>query len=206
MTRRKILALTGGGLLILGFGGLMLLGPFKDYRERRAREEAEQISKEVMLRSLQGAQNLVEPHHTFKARLDGDRTTLTITVTNPNKEPVKNLSFEGLTLDNLPPREVATLPIMVAEIAPGASHDIVLHYDRIPWITDAVDANVLGFDWARKSLDDSGTWKAGEGFGGNFTAKGIPITLDPESARILKKQRDDARKASSAAKPGTSKP
>ena len=143
-------------------------------------------------------------------RLEGDVTTLTVTFTNPGPTSMKDVVIEALTLDKEEPRERATLPARFASLAPGATHQLILHFDKVRWIDDGVGVDRDDLAWARKPLEYKANWVVTGGpvhesrpgvevnlnFGDSHASDsslGL-IALDPEDARALKKRRDADRK------------
>jgi hypothetical protein len=140
------------------------------------------------------------------ARFDGDATTLTVTFTNPGPRSIKDVVIERLTLDGEEPRERGSLPARISELAPGASHRLVLQFDKLRWIDDRVGVDRVDLGWATKLLDYKASWVVpgetkSEGGRPGVTLKiadshvssgstGILVELDPEDVRALKERRD----------------
>jgi hypothetical protein len=167
----------------------------------------------------------IAPGLDYRVSLDGDVTTVTFTITNRSTSLCKELTCDGFTLGKIAPREKATLPIKVAELAPKASHEFVLHYDHVKWLGDEVTKDRIDTGWAQQPLsyscscvlapdasaiDSSGKVKLGDSRI-STDHHGVPVSLDKKTAEELKARRDLGRPSSTSTKethslPSSSKP
>jgi hypothetical protein len=209
MSRRHRWVLTG--LASVAFLAGVVLAVVLNIRERQrvAREILNVLGTEEFSKALSesmGHSASSSLKLDLLARLEGDVTTLTATLTNPGPRSMKDVVIEELTLDKGVPRERGSLPVRISELAPGASHRLVLQFDKLRWIDDRVGVDRVDLGWATKLLDYKASWVVpgetkSEGGRPDVTLKiadshvsssstGILVELGPEDARALKERRD----------------
>jgi hypothetical protein len=214
MRLRNVLIVSGLVIPVLIVGGI--------YAAMRAAQSAIEQMPEV-LDAIQAEQRALmraakvddSPALDIQRRLtlDGDTTTVTLTCTNQTKGATLDFAPTRLILGKVEPNEKRDLPIRVTQLAPGATHQIDLHYHKVPW-------NLSGEESAQAHADEEEEWhgtvKGGQKHidvkGAKFTitiadqkidskASGIgPVDLDKASARALKQRRDSESKGVSAKK------
>jgi hypothetical protein len=144
----------------------------------------------------------VEMHSS--AALDGDITTLTIRHQNQTKGMVIDLVINKASLGKLAPKDKLDFPIRIGRLAPGATHEIALRYENVPWKLVGDDSAEVNLSYAEEW---SGTIKGSprkiEVRGVTFDLKGDleskqndhstiegPVRLDAAGAQALKKRRE----------------
>jgi hypothetical protein len=211
MSRRTRLALILFAFVVALFGGVLVVVGILRERQRAAQEALNVGIQDFGAIFADGMKGMVSSNLNIDriARLEGDVTSLTLTITNPGPRPMKDVVIEGITLDKAEPRERDRFPVRIPELAAGASHRLVLHFDQIRWIDDAVDVGRDDLSWAAKPLEFKASWVVS---GGSQPVAGRPgvemqvadsrmstssmglLKLDPEDAKALKKRRDAGRK------------
>ena len=157
MKRRHLLIIAGIGVLALG----AVVAGFWFKRQRELQIEALGIASQEFGKAISRAMvdaDMSGPDLDWRVKLDGDATNVTFTVSNRKPTSYKNIVLEGFVLGKQEPREKATLPVKIAELAPGASHTFDLHYDGLVWIGDEVTVDRIDTGWAAKLLDFSKRW------------------------------------------------
>ena len=207
MSRRNrwvVIGLTSAVVLAVVASSIALV---VDRRQRAAREALGVFNEQFGQAFSEGLKELGSS--ALKAdrlvRLEGDITTLTLTFTNPGLSLMKDVVIEGITLDKQEFVEQASLPSRVAELAPGASHRLFLHFEKVGWIDDTVAVGRGDVTWAAKSFDCKAKWVFQGGSRPDESRPGVeikvadsPVTtsamnlirLEPEDARVLKARRD----------------
>jgi hypothetical protein len=217
MKSRNGLIVAGTALLALTIGAVLIAHVIKQRREFE--REALRIASEQLSKSFAVGMADVDingPHLDCLAKLDGDVTTVTITISNRATTLYKEVIFQGFTLGKVEPREKATLPVKIAELAPGVSHKFEFHYDGLKWIEDDLDVNRADLSWAERLLDFSSSWVtsvnpkslpsapgvsiSATDFKGSSSHTGVRIPLDEADARALKARHDADWKAKVATK------
>jgi hypothetical protein len=212
MKRRNMLIVAGlAGFVFLALGGFLVYRQIEQQREvaEAMRLATAQLSKSAS--AIWANADMTGPNLEWLATLDGDVTTLTFTISNRTSNMYKNISFQGFALGKIEPREKATLPVTIAELAPGASQQFILRYDRLVWLGDDIPVNRGDLNWAQQPLDYSTSWvtvvkSAPPASDPNVTIKsvessgsgsltGVPIRLDEKVARAIKERRDAVLKA-----------
>ena len=88
------------------------------------------------------------------ASLEGDTTTLALTLTNRNTVELSEVVVDAIKLGGVVPVEKADLPLKLDRLAPASSRALTLHFERVPW-------NLLGggpYARANASLDLHEQW------------------------------------------------
>jgi hypothetical protein len=222
MKRRSVLLFVVVVIALAGAGWIYVA-----HRNEQARQANRDLQKgiEAATKQLRAvAKNMGDttlgPSLDWRVNLDGDVTTITITATNRSTGLFKDLVYDGFALGKVAPREKETLPIKIAELAPKASHQFVLHYDHVKWLGDDVGADRIDTGWAQQPLSYSNSWvlvadSSTLDPNGNATVSdskgagdhnGVPICLDEKTAHELKARRDSARAGASAAKDTHARP
>jgi hypothetical protein len=132
--------------------------------------------------------------------VDGDMTTLTIRHQNQTKGMVIDLVLSKASLGKLAPKDKLDFPIRIGQLAPGATHEITLHYENVPWklLGDGSAEVTLAYDEQWTGIIRGGPRK--------IEVRGImvdvqlndtkdshrstsegPVRLDPAGARTLKR-------------------
>jgi hypothetical protein len=215
MKRRNGLIVAGTALLALTVGVVLIVRVIQARREFE--REALRIASEQLSNSF--AIGMADfdpggPHLDCLAKLDGDVTNVTFTISNRATTWYNDVIFQGFTLGKVEPREKTALPVKIAELAPGASHKFELHYDGLKWIEDDLDINRADLSWAERLLDFSSSWVASVNprslpsesgvsirvtdFKGSSSHTGVRIPLDEADARALKARHDADWKAKAA--------
>jgi hypothetical protein len=215
MKRRNGLIVAGTALLAVTIGAVLIAHVIKQRRE--VEREALRIASEQLSKTF--AIGMADfdpsgPHLDCRAKLDGDVTTVTFTISNRASTLYKDVVFQGFTLEKFQPREKATLPVKIAELAPGVSHKFELHYDGLKWIEDDLDVNRGDLGWAERLLDFSSSWAtsvdqksltsapgvsiSATDFKGSSSHTGVRIPLDEADARAIKARHDADWKAKAA--------
>jgi hypothetical protein len=213
MKRRTAIIVTAIAALVIALGAIFVL---HQTRQRRGLErQALEIASARLNQTLSTAMAHLDingPHLEARAKLDGDVTTVTFTISNRTPNLYKEIRFHGLTLGKMEPREKAALPVEIAELAPGGSHTFALHYDGLAWIGDDVPVTRIDLLWAEKPLDFSNSWVTvvksppsepgvtvnSSEIKGSSSGGGGGVRLDEADARALKERRDAAWKAKDA--------
>jgi hypothetical protein len=212
MNRRNSLIVTA--IAVLALGTVFVLRQMQKRRELE--REALRIASEQLKKTLSNTMTAVDlgAHLDCLAKLDGDATTVTFTVSNRSSNTYRDMILQGFTLGKTEPREKATLPVRIAELAPGASHKFALHYDRLVWIGDDIPVSRIDMGWAEKPLDFSNSWvtvvntkslasdpsitSSATHLEGSSSTTGVQVPLDEEDARAIKSRRDALWKAKAA--------
>jgi hypothetical protein len=136
--------------------------------------------------------------------VEGDITTLTIRHQNQTKGMAIDLVIHQASLGKLAPKDKVAFPIRIGQLAPGATHEIALHYENVPW-------KLLGDDSAEVTLSYEQEWTGIiEGGPRKIDVRGVmfdvqlndrtagqrstvegPVRLDPASGRALKRRREE---------------
>jgi hypothetical protein len=217
MKRRNGLIVPGTALLALTIAAVVIAHGIKQRRELE--REALRIVSEQLNKSFAIGMADVDtsgPHLDCRAKLDGDITSVTFTISNRASNLYKDIIFQGFTLGKVQPREKATLPVKIAELAPGASYKFEFHYDGLKWIEDDLDVNRVDLSWAERLLDFSSSWvtsvdpkslPSAPGVSisateskGSSSHTGVRIPLDEADARAIKARHDADWKAKAATK------
>lgn len=103
-------------------------------RARAAREVMERVTGE-MRNQWSG---LMTRQMTFlglehQASLEGDTTTLTLTLTNRNSVELTEVVVDPIKLGGVVPVEKADLPLKLDRLAPSSSKAVTLHFAKVPW-------------------------------------------------------------------------
>jgi hypothetical protein len=129
------------------------------------------------------------------------------------RDKALDFALRRLILGKVEPNEKRDLPIRITQLAPGATHQIDLHYDKVPW-------NLSGEESAQAQADEEEEWHGTiKGGQKQIDVKGAkltitiadqkidskvsrigPVDLDKASARALKQRRDSEAKGVSAKK------
>jgi hypothetical protein len=137
------------------------------------------------------------------ATLDGDTTTLTIRHQNHTRAMVIDLAVEKAVLGKLGPKDKLDFPIRIGQLAPGATHELALHYENVPW-------KLVGDDSAEVSLAYDENWTGViKGVARKMKVRGVTVNvqmndsnathrsttegsvrLDAAGARELKRRRE----------------
>jgi hypothetical protein len=104
-------------------------------RVMRAVQEALEIGAQEMSRLGDNASDpklpKVEMHSSVA--VDGDITILTIRHQNQTKGMVIDLVLSKAALGRLAPTDKLDFPIQIGQLSAGATHEIALHYENVPW-------------------------------------------------------------------------
>jgi hypothetical protein len=215
MKRRNGLIVAGTALLALTIGAVLIARVIKQRRELE--REALRIASEHLNKSF--AIGMADfdpsgPHLDCLAKLDGDVTNVTYSISNRGSNLYRDVDFQGFTLGNVQPREKATLPVKISELAPGGSYKFEFHYDGLKWIEDDLDVNRADLSWAERLLDFSSSWvtsvnpkslpsvpgvsiSATESRGSS-SHTGVRIPLNEADARAIKARHDADWRAKAA--------
>jgi hypothetical protein len=215
MNRRNAFIIAGiavFGLAVLALGAVLATQWINRQRERQIeaiRHASGEFGKAIS--DAMASADMNGPDLDWRVKLDGDETIVTFTVSNRKPTAYKDVVLEGFVLGKKAPRENATLPMKIAELAPGASHSFDLHYDGLVWIGDEVTVDRIDTGWAAKLLDFSKKWvsvadpkpqstRPGvttklSDYSGSSANTGVRVELDEKDARAIKARRDAAWKA-----------
>lgn len=215
--RRNGLIVAGTALLALTIAAVLIGHVIKQRREFE--REALRIASDQLGKSFAIGMAGVDPggpHLDCLAKLDGDVTNVTFTISNRASALYKVVIFQGFTLGKVQPREKATLPVKIAQLAPGASYKFELHYDGLKWIEDDLDVNRVDLSWAERLLDFSSSWVrsvnpkslpsapgvsiSATDLKGSSSHTGVRIPLAEADARAIKARHDADWKAKAAMK------
>jgi hypothetical protein len=143
----------------------------------------------------------VEMHQSFA--VDGDITTLTIRYQNQTRGMVIDLVLNKASLGKRVPKDKLDFPIRIGQLAPGATHEITLHYENVPWkrLDDGSAEVTIVYDEQWTGIIKGGPRKMevrgikvdlqlDDAKESQHTTTEGPVRLDPAGARTLGRSRE----------------